>query len=94
MLDLMATCTSDFADLMHQLDLDDGKIIAVIAVVGGLFVAFSAIVCGTLKTVVSVRAREASRRELAAYVAEGSMTPDEAQRILESGRRCFTGRRA
>lgn len=31
------------------------------------------------------RARERSRRELAAYVAEGSMTADEAERILHAG---------
>jgi hypothetical protein len=31
------------------------------------------------------RDREESRREIAAYVAEGSMTADEAERILSAG---------
>ncbi len=35
---------------------------------------------------ISNRACERTRRELAAYVAEGSMTADEAERILSAGR--------
>lgn len=31
------------------------------------------------------RARERTRRELAAYVAEGTMTADEAERLLKAG---------
>ncbi len=30
-------------------------------------------------------ARERSRRELAAYVAEGSITPEDAERLLSAG---------
>ncbi|MFM9959017.1 MAG: hypothetical protein ACKVZJ_13185 [Phycisphaerales bacterium] len=33
------------------------------------------------------KAREQTRRELAAYVAEGSMTADEAERILKAGKK-------
>jgi hypothetical protein len=32
------------------------------------------------------RARERTRRELAAYVAEGTMTADEAERLLNAGK--------
>jgi hypothetical protein len=49
--------------------------------------------CGAVKIIAThvqhtkVRtAEEETRRELAAYVAEGSMTPDEAERILSAGR--------
>ncbi|HHN77287.1 MAG TPA: hypothetical protein ENK11_01255 [Phycisphaerales bacterium] len=33
----------------------------------------------------AVREREQSRREIAAYVAEGSMTPEEGERLLNAG---------
>tara|TARA_R110000782_G_scaffold12913_3_gene38249 strand:- start:41094 stop:41324 length:231 start_codon:yes stop_codon:yes gene_type:complete len=32
-------------------------------------------------------ARERTKREIAAYVAEGSMTPEQAERILKAGNR-------
>jgi hypothetical protein len=31
------------------------------------------------------KAREESRREIAAYVAEGSMTPEDAERLIAAG---------
>jgi hypothetical protein len=32
-------------------------------------------------------ARERTKREIAAYVAEGSMTPEQAERIIKAGAR-------
>ena len=43
--------------------------------VGGL-VAIVAIVVGMLTSMVKAMGRERSRREIAAYIAEGSMSPD------------------
>ena len=65
--------------------IDDGILIPLVAIGGGLCVAVIAIVAGTVRSVSSRKQREESRREIAAYVAEGSMTPDDAERILESG---------
>lgn len=67
-----------------------------VEIVLGLGIPLIAIVGATIITVVSVvsvngrkrREREAieeSRREIAAYVAEGSMTPAEAERLLNAG---------
>lgn len=50
---------------------------------GGTFAV--GIIALTVARVIAFRARERSRRELAAYVAEGSMTADEAERILSAG---------
>ncbi len=52
-------------------------------VMGGvvLIVAFN-VVAGVLKT----NARERSRREIAAYIAEGSMTPEQGERLMKAGR--------
>ncbi|MFA6045443.1 MAG: hypothetical protein WC718_10700 [Phycisphaerales bacterium] len=42
------------------------------------------ILCGAAIAIVAIREREKSRRELAAYVAEGSMTPEHAALIMHS----------
>lgn len=52
--------------------------------VGGL-VAVVAIVSGNLRRTLKARQVEMSRRELAAYVAEGTMTPQDAERLLKAG---------
>ncbi len=59
----------------------------VIFVVGGA-IAIVGIVCGTVAGVMSSvaksRERERSRRELAAYVAEGTLDPDKAIEMLKA----------
>ncbi len=47
----------------------------------GLVWILSATFSGVLKT----RARERSRREIAAYIAEGSMTPEQGERLMRAG---------
>lgn len=42
-------------------------------------------VTSTVKRVSTTRQREQTKRELAAYVAEGSISPEDAQRILGIG---------
>lgn len=39
----------------------------------------------TLKSVVRSVSRERTRREIAAFIAEGSMTPDQGERLMKSG---------
>ena len=56
-----------------------------IFVIGG-GVALVAIVSGTIKSVVGSLARERSRREIAAYIAEKAMTPEEGERLMTAGR--------
>jgi hypothetical protein len=46
-----------------------------------VIVAFN-VVAGVLKT----NARERSRREIAAYIAEGSMTPEQGERLMRAGK--------
>ncbi|MBC7770995.1 MAG: hypothetical protein H7210_00735 [Pyrinomonadaceae bacterium] len=56
---------------------------------GGVLIAVLAILCGTLKSILETRQREQSRREIAAYIAEGSMTPDDGAKILTAeGKKC------
>jgi hypothetical protein len=69
-----------------------GDDIAAVAVGGGIAIAIISIVLGSIRKVLHTRAREMSRREIAAYVAEGSMTPEQGERLMEAGtsadRRC------
>lgn len=53
--------------------------------VGG-FVAITWIVLGTITGMVKSVAREKTRREIAAYIAEGSMTSDQGERLMAAGR--------
>lgn len=60
-------------------------VIPIIAVSVGGFIAILAVVGGIIRSVFVNRSREQSRREIAAYVAEGSMTADEGERLLKAG---------
>ena len=62
-----------------------GLMIPIIAISGGVLVALVGIIAGTISKTLQTRAREESRREIAAYVAEGTISPDEATKILNAG---------
>lgn len=61
------------------------EVIPIIAIGGGVTIALVSIVVNGITGVAKSGAREKSRREIAAYVAEGSITPDEAERLLKAG---------
>ncbi len=61
--------------------------IPIVAVLGAFVVAIVGVVAGSARRMVETRAREESRREIAAYVAEGSITPEDAARLLEAGKK-------
>lgn len=54
---------------------------------GGMFIVFLivAVVFEERRKVIQIREREETKREIAAYVAEGSMSPEDAERILAAG---------
>lgn len=62
----------------------DASEMAIIFGVGG-GIAIVAITFSTIKSIMITRQRETTKREIAAYVAEGSMTPQDAERILKAG---------
>lgn len=61
------------------------ELIPVIAIVFGCTVAMVAIVAGSVRNARKRRHREESRREIAAYVAEGSMSVETAERLMAAG---------
>lgn len=66
------------------LGLSNDEVMGVIFGVGGV-VAIVAIVADVLGKNARHRQTEESRREIAAYIAEGSMTPQDGERILKAG---------
>ncbi len=60
-------------------------LLPLVAVVGGLLVAMIAIIFGTISSTRKSARREETRREIAAYVAEGSMTAEEGERLMKAG---------
>jgi hypothetical protein len=69
------------------LAMDEGEMVAVIAVTGGIFLAILGILAGTVKCIVRAKMQETTRREIAAYVAEGSITQEEGERLLRASPR-------
>ncbi|MEE8458775.1 MAG: hypothetical protein V3S08_02815 [Phycisphaerales bacterium] len=60
----------------------------VIFIVGGMIAIVGIVfgsVAGVMSSMVKTREREQSRRELAAYVAEGTLDPDKAIEMLKAG---------
>ena len=69
---------------MDTLTLASAESTAIVFGVGG-GIAVVAIVFGTITKAYRTRQREQTKREIAAYIAEGSMTPEDGQKILQAG---------
>lgn len=72
-------------DYVPVLAINDEQLFVLIIIAGGLTLALVGIVAGTIKSVINSRLRETTRREIAAYIAEGSMTHAEGERLLNAG---------
>jgi thiamine monophosphate synthase len=62
-----------------------GNLIPIVAIAGGLVAGVVALITTCIQSVAKSRARERTRREVAAYVAEGSMSAEEGERLLKAG---------
>lgn len=60
------------------------ELIPLTAIAGGVTIALVSVLVGGIGSAMKTRQREQTKREVAAYVAEGSMTPDEAERLLKA----------
>jgi polyhydroxyalkanoate synthesis regulator phasin len=58
-------------------------VIPFIAITGSFILAMVGLVAWVIISTVKTRERERTRRELAAYVAEGTITPEDAQRMMQ-----------
>ena len=70
------------SDLVHKLLEEE----TLFLLVGGMcFIVFA--IAGTIGSTVKSVAKERTRREIAAYIAEGSMTPDQGERLLKANKK-------
>ena len=70
-------------DLLQAVAAHFGYVVIGVCVLAGMLLK-------AVTTMVGNAARERSRREIAAYIAEGSMTPEQGERLIRaeiSGRR-------
>ena len=74
----LLTFASDFPTQLFRMP-------EIIFVVGGT-IAIVCIFCATISKIVVNRSREQTKREMAAYVAEGSIDADQAVAMLNAGR--------
>lgn len=70
-------------DIATLASIDEAMPVVAIGVGGGVMIIW--ILFSTIEKIATNRQREITKRELAAYVAEGSMTPQDAERILKAG---------
>jgi hypothetical protein len=68
-------------DLLDRLLKDDVWLPLLMAVS-----VVSIILIRTIGGVVRSTARERTRREIAAYIAEGTMTPEQGERLMKAGK--------
>ncbi len=55
----------------------------VLVIIGSVFIV--GMVLKTITTLVTNSGREKSRREIAAYIAEGSISPEQGERLMKAG---------
>lgn len=70
-----------------SLAAENESLIQLVAIIGGLSLGAIGMIGGMVSRVMRKREEEQTRREVAAYVAEGSMTADDAEKILRAGRK-------
>ena len=63
---------------------DAGELIAFFAIGGGFLIAIISIVAYTIKSIYRTGQIERTRRDIAAYVAEGSITPQEGELMMRT----------
>ncbi len=82
----LAGSSTEFQDLLRE-----ENFLAIVAISMGCLTGMVAIVGCLIGGVMRTRAREATRRELAAYVAEGTLDPDKAVAMINAGRPKWAG---
>jgi hypothetical protein len=66
--------------------LNEDILIPVFAILMGSIIAIIAMITTAMRGIAVSKAREQTKRELAAYVAEGTLDPDKAVAMINAGR--------
>jgi len=70
-----------FEDIVQEIVSDEDKFIPVL-ITGGILILIT--VKSAARVLMSM-GRERTRREIAAFIAEGSMTPEQGERLMAAG---------
>lgn len=70
--------------MLTTLATSGDEVVMIMALIGGV-IAVVAIITSSVEKVKIARAREESRREIAAYIAEGSISAEDGRRLMDSG---------
>lgn len=62
-----------------------GEVIGIITVLGMFVIGLVMVATKATRDLTRTKEREQSRREIAAYVAEGSITAEEGERLMNAG---------
>lgn len=63
------------------------EVIPILGIVGSMVFGVSWLIAWLFTERKKIGERERTRREIAAYVAEGTISPTDAERLIEAGRR-------
>ena len=69
---------------VNLINSDPELLIPIFAIAAGLSFALIIVIINSITGTIKSRHREHSRREIAAYIAEGSMTADEGERLIRA----------
>jgi len=73
-------------DVVQNISSNEDIIIPLVAISGGILMVIIAIIFGAVRRMVISTNLERSRREIAAYIAEGSMSPEDGERLINAGK--------
>jgi hypothetical protein len=73
-------------EFVQMLD-DHESLLPYFAITVGILFAGFCLILSAIVQVTRAKATEQSRREIAAYVAEGTMTPQEGERLMAAGQK-------
>lgn len=70
--------------MLAAFEFDSSDLIPLVAIGGGLLIAAISSIMWCIVTTVRTKEAERTRREIAAYVSEGTITPDEGERLMRT----------
>ncbi len=71
--------------MLAALEPSPKDMIGIIAVSMGMIIAIVWIIMTSIRSTLRTNAVEKTKREIAAYVAEGTIRPEDAERIINAG---------
>ena len=74
-------------ELLYEIIHDEEKLFLVL---GGAVLALLGAMSMLTKTITAIAA-ERTKREIAAYIAEGTMSPEQGERLVKAGRKGISG---